>query len=262
MSEEDKRHVTIVAECGVNFKTFQEAISMINGAKVLAAGIDKVKFQCYDKRVLKGVREPLFSQLMEIQVDEHRAGVLMDAGKANDIEVLFTPMYPEAVDFLERLGVKTYKIRERDGAALVSKDGSASAVEPTPLIKKVMDTNKQVYISVQRKPLDQYWLHHPRISYLYCKPQYPARLEDLELWRCAYNYGFSCHTPDIMAPVTAAVLMQTHIEENTAKVIEVHVSNEPKSSYPDGNVSFNFDELKTIVGMIRKAETENVEYPY
>lgn len=260
MSEEDKKHVTVVAEIGVNWKSLPEAIGMISSAKL--AGADKCKFQCYDKSALKGIPGPAAARLTETQLNEYRCGRLMEAGEANDIPVFFTPMYPEAVEFLERLGVKTYKIRERDGAALVSKEGSASAVDPTPLIKKVMDTGKPIYISVQRKPLDQFFLHHPKISYLYCKPAYPARLEELELWRCAYNYGFSCHTPDIMAPITAAVLMQTNIEENTAKVIEVHVSNEPKADYLDCNVSFNFDELKTLVTMVRKAEKENVEYPY
>lgn len=248
--------IEIIAELGVNFRSLGEAKDMIVSAA--NAGVDSVKFQAFLPEHVAG--HPKAKELLECSIDKQKAEELMRW--ASDVDFFVTPFYPEAVDFLEEVGVKKYKIREKDARILVSEDGSSSPVEATPLIKRIMETRKPVYMSVQRKPLDMHWMYHPQVSWLYCVPKYPTPLEDLELWKCFFDYGFSCHTPEVVAPVTAAVMMMHAKTFHGSKVIEVHVSNEPKSDYVDGNVSFNFEELAQVVKMVRAVEKENLERPF
>ena len=250
--------IEIVAEAGVAWRNLDEAKLMIEHAK--AAKVDAVKFQVYSDEVIR--QSPVYEDLKRIMLNKETSHILLEHGKAVNCEVFFSVMYPEAIDFLEELNAKRYKIREKDARILVSESGSASPVEPSPLIKRVMETNKPVYMSVERKPLDAYWRLHPRIIWLYCKPVYPARLEELELWKCSLNHGFSCHCPEIVAPVTAAAMIMSTKSTHDAKVIEVHVSNEPKADYIDGNVSFNFQELAEITKSIRAIERMNLERPF
>ncbi len=251
-------HIEIVAEIGVNW---QGSLSLAEGMilHATAAGCDSVKFQAFLPEHLPQGHP---KEVALAAVTGNNAKILKSLAEGVGLDWFCTPFYPEAVDFLEEAGVKKYKIREMDARALISENGSASPVEPTSLIKRVLETSKPVYMSVQRKPLDNYFRYHPQISWLYCRPDYPARLEDLELWKCALGYGFSCHCPEPMAPVAAAAMVVSAKGAHTAKVIEVHVSNEPKADYVDGNVSFNFEELATITKRIRTIERMNLERPF
>ena len=92
---------------------------------------------------------------------------------ANDINIEWfcTPMYPEAVSFLNPF-VKRFKIRELDGRVLL-KD------QQTPLIEAVINTDKEIFVSSEKSPEFCKYYHNSNIKRLYCVPKYPCSLDEI-----------------------------------------------------------------------------------
>jgi len=61
--------------------------------------------------------------------------------------------------------------------------------------------------------------------------------------------GYSNHCPDIIAPLTSATL--------GAKIIEVHITPDKSKSFVDNPVSFDYQELTSLVDNLRKIEKIN-----
>jgi sialic acid synthase SpsE len=54
--------------------------------------------------------------------------------------------------------------------------------------------------------------------------------------------GYSNHCPNIVAPITSAIL--------GAEIIEVHVTSNKISDFVDNAVSFDFQESKNMIDLI------------
>ena len=160
---------------------------------------------------------------------------------ANDIgiEWFCTPMYPEAVSFLNPF-VKRFKIRELDGRILL-KD------QQTQLIEEVINTGKEIIVSSEKSPESCKYYHNSNIKWLYCIPKYPCNLDEINFKEISNFHGYSNHCTDVIAPVTAAIL--------GAKIIEVHITSDKSKDFVDNNVSFDYKELENLVGLIRRMET-------
>ena len=168
----------VIAEAGVNFHNLEEAIEMINRSKEI--GCWATKFQVYNENQI--IDNPHFEFLKSIMIDKTTAVILFEHGREIGQEVFFTPMYPEAVDWLEEIGVNFYKIRYLDRWNKI-------------LRKKISETGKLAFISVNEYDLKSgdpmYWERN-NLFPLYCIPKYPARIDEYK-WIAT---GISDHTPD------------------------------------------------------------------
>jgi len=232
--------VLIVAEVGVNFKDIREAEAMIGLAK--RAGADAVKFQVYSKENLYNVfpggdvlRDPKCEQLMKIMLDKDKLQHLKNVADGAGIEFFATPMFPEAVDWLNDIGVNRFKIRYADRCN-------------APILKKAQDTGKQVIISCSMTYtiISDTWYQPDfnKLSLMWCIPEYPP--EEIVLPQTFSVFtGFSNHYPSIVPPLAAAA--------RGAKIIEVHVKQE-KTTPIDDAVSITFQELGELVKLVRVME--------
>ena len=109
--------------------------------------------------------------------------------------------FPEAVDFLESINVKRYKIASRtcllkDPFALETLKKKASTKKPV-IISMGMGGNKKKILKIFSKN---------NKTFCYCISEYPLEFEKID-WAKALQYdGFSDHTVGIIAPITFAIL--------------------------------------------------------
>lgn len=165
--------MNIIAECGVNFNSITEAMDMIHeGASI---GLKYFKFQLFTKE-----QAPNFEHIV---LTEKMAHSLIIAGLDEGVEVFFTPMYLEAVEICENIGVNFYKIRNLDRYN-------------QELIKKIEETKKPCFISLcanDFRSLDYRKYNLDIFFPLLCVPKYPATFED---YQGIITFGYSDHTPD------------------------------------------------------------------
>ena len=222
-----------MAEIGVNWDgDFDLAKEMMFHAK--KTGCNAVKFQAYTNEMVKD--HPQKSRLENCSVTKENVNKISTIAKNVGIEWFCTPMYPEAVDFLNPF-VSRFKIREHDGRELLEN-------KSTPLLDKVFATDKEVIVSTQYSTNN--CTYKKNVKWLYCVPKYPCVLEDLDFKSLDEYDGFSNHCRQIIAPITAAIL--------GSKIIEIHISANRTLDYIDNNVSFDFNELSEIVSQIRLSE--------
>ena len=227
--------VFVVAEIGVNWDgNFDLAKDMMYKSKL--AGCDAVKFQAFEEELVKN--HPEKSRLMKSSISEKNIKIINDLAKSIDIEWFCTPMYPEAVDMLDPY-VKRFKMRVSDGVSLLENKRSE-------IFERISKTGKKVFVSSEKSPKTSTYYNNPNISWLYCVPKYPCDLSDLNFRNLKDFQGFSNHCPQIIAPLTAAIL--------GAEIIEVHITSDRSKDYADNNVSFDYSELNDLVRLIRSSK--------
>ncbi|MFA5937509.1 MAG: N-acetylneuraminate synthase family protein [Candidatus Paceibacterota bacterium] len=235
--------VFVVAECGVNWRTIAEAKKMLEVFK--ECGADACKFQYYEASHV--MKHPRAAELTKIAMTPEIVKELMEYGHSCDIEVFWTPMFVEAVDVLEKAGVNTYKVRSTDATN-------------TSLLRKVLSTKKEVFISVASDRLDWGALDDQdsryRAKLLYCIQRYPAPDSEVHLksafpamrsYISSVEYaGLSDHTVGITCPVAAVAM--------GAGIIEKHVMLDNQTDWIDKPVSITPMEFKEMVRHIRRVE--------
>lgn len=227
--------VLIVAEIGVNWDgNFEFAEQMMNIAK--NAGCDAVKFQAFNEKLI--AEHPEKERLLKTSISKENVKKIDDISKRIGIEWFCTPMFPEAIEFLEPY-VKRYKIRVFDGRPLFENKW-------TELLEQVTKTGKEVIISCEKDPTQTKLYQNKKIRWLYCVPKYPCSLEDLDFSHIENFNGYSNHCPDIIAPLTSVIL--------GARIIEVHITLDKSRDFIDNPVSFEPNELSEMVEKIRKSE--------
>jgi len=230
--------VLLVAEIGVNWDGDLEiAREMMKSSK--DAGCSFVKFQAFNENMVK--EHPEKERLMKATITPKNIEEISSISKSVGIEWFCTPMYEEAVDFLDSY-VNRYKIRAADGKSLITNN-------PSKLVNRVLDTKKPVIVSVESDPTQSthYGDNNFNIKWLYCVSKYPCSFEDLDFGGLRKIYdGYSNHCPDILAPITAATL--------GAGLIEIHITSDKTKKFIDNNVSFDYLELEEIVKSIKKIE--------
>jgi sialic acid synthase SpsE len=167
---------------------------------------------------------------MKIMLDKDKLQHLKNVADGAGIEFFATPMFPEAVDWLNDIGVKRFKIRYADRCN-------------TQLLKKTLGTGKQVIISCDGS-FPNGKLGYGKILLMYCIPEYPPKTITLPQTFRVFT-GYSNHYPSIVPPLAAAA--------RGAKILEVHVKQ--KGTEPiDGVVSITFEELTELVRLVREME--------
>lgn len=225
----------IVAEIGVNWEGNLELLeNLLSNLKKI--GCDAVKFQAYSANMIQD--HPLRERLEKSAITESNVQKINGLSKKIGIEWFCTPMYPEAVSFLDPF-VKRYKIRESDGRILMKNSTS-------PLIDKILDTDKEVIVSVNENPTKSKFYQNKKIKWLYCVPKYPCKLEEINFEEIKKYDGYSNHCDNIIAPLTASIL--------GADILEIHVTADKNMDFIDNPVSFDLSEMEKLIQSIQLAE--------
>jgi N,N'-diacetyllegionaminate synthase len=225
---------------------------------VAATGVDAIKFQVHLADAESSVLEPFrvrFSPVdatrydywkrMELPLAEWRR--LKDRCDALGVEFLATPFSNAAVDLLEEVGVRRYKI------------GSGDAANPL-LLERVAKTGKEVILSTGLGSLAELdaatamlQAHGNPYAVLQCTTRYPTAAEDVGLPWLAYfreryrcPVGLSDHSGTIYAGLGAVAL--------GAVAVEAHVTFDRRMFGPDARASLTVDEFARLVEGIRFLE--------
>ena len=225
----------IVAEIGVNWDgDFVLVREMMEKAKEF--GCDAVKFQSFNEEQVK--EHPEFVRLMKSSISKNNIKKINDISKEIGIEWFCTPMYEDAVDLLDPY-VTRFKIREKDGKEILKNNLSK-------LIEKIMCTKKEIIISSNSSPKECQFFNNSKFKWLYCEPKYPCELSELNFKNMKDFNGFSNHTANAIAPITAAIL--------GAEITELHITSNKNINFIDNNVSFDYNELNNLIKQLKLIE--------
>ena len=242
--------VFVIAEIGSNWEgDIKKAKKIIRECK--NAGADAVKFQMWRASDLYSKKHPQWNTIRKSEVTSKKAEKMKKYADGQKIEFFCSAFYPEAVDHLELIGVKKYKIASR---TCLLNDKHASET-----LEKVSKTRKPVIISMgmggNKKRIMKIF-SKSRKTFCYCISEYPAPFEKID-WKKAIKYdGFSDHSLGIVAPFLFALLKK----ERHAKrlIIEKHVKLK-NSRGPDASTSITTDQLKELTSRIRIIEKFSIK---
>jgi len=235
----------IVAEIGSNWEgSLTKAFDLIKKCK--DAGADGVKFQLWRATDLYDKSHPSWSVIKKSELKFEQAKKMKQYADKQNIDFFCSAFYPEAIDFLESINVKKYKIASRtclfsDPYSLETLNKKASTKKPI-IISMGMGGNKKKVFKIFSKN---------KILSCYCISDYPLDIKKIK-WNDAIKYdGFSDHTMGITAPIIFATLKKFR---NAKKIyIEKHVKLK-NSKGPDAETSIDTDQLKELVKHTRLIE--------
>jgi N,N'-diacetyllegionaminate synthase len=247
---------TIIAEVGSNYNgSLETAREYIRAAK--AGGADAVKFQTIRKDRLVSPRiwseggivdNPVWSLFASQELPDDWHFSLKETADREDIEFLSTPFYLEAVDLLERVGLRRFKIASGDLTFL-------------PLLEAVGRTGKPVLLSTGASDIEEIRASVEalrrsgagEVTLLHCVSNYPPRWDEMNLraivtLREAFGLpvGISDHSPGSLVPIASVAL--------GASVIEKHVTFDRSLPGPDHPFAMTMEEFAEMVRQIRFLE--------
>jgi pseudaminic acid synthase len=253
--------VYVIAEAGSNHdRDLDQAKRLIDVAA--AAGADAVKFQTFaaDRIVaetttrakyLDGLLPPdqtMSDLFRELELPREWHAELFRHATDSGLDFLSTPFDHEAVDLLDDLGVKAFKVASYELWHL-------------PLIRDVASRGKPIICSTGMADLGDVQdavdtvaeTGNEQLILLHCVVNYPPPFADLNLraiktLREAFRVpvGYSDHSPGITAPIVATAL--------GAAVIEKHFTLSRDLPGPDHRFAIEPDELTAMVRAIRDAQ--------
>ena len=169
----------------------------------------------------------------------------------HNIEFYCSAFYPEAVDHLESLNVKRYKVASR---TCLLKDPFSKET-----LKRKADTKKHVIISMgmggDKKYIKKIFSKN-KTTFCYCISEYPLQIKKIN-WKNATQFdGFSDHTLGITAPIIYATLKKYQGFKNI--MIEKHIKLK-NSKGPDASSSIDTEEFSKMIKSIRIVENSKLK---
>ena len=240
--------VLIIAEIASNWEgSISKAKKLIKECK--KAGADAVKFQMWRASDLYDSSHPNWKEIKKSEITFEKAKKLKKFADQEGIEFFCSAFYPEAIDILEKLKVKKYKIASR---TCLLKDPFSLET----LILKAQ-TKKSVIISMgmggDKQKIKNIFKNN-NTTFCYCVSKYPTKFNEIN-WNKAINYdGFSDHTIGIIAPLLFTTLKK--INGSKKIIIEKHVKL-LNSKGPDASSSLDiikFSEMISNIRIISKAK--------
>ncbi|MCH4821577.1 N-acetylneuraminate synthase family protein [Gramella lutea] len=227
--------------------------------KALAnTGINAIKFQVHIAEAESSVHEPFrikfskqdktrfdYWKRMEFNLEEWK--IIKNTCDENEVEFLASPFSNAAVDLLEEIGVKRYKIGSGEvnnflllekiaatGRTLILSSGMSSFTELDDTVNFLME-----------KGVD--------FSILQCVTSYPTKPENYGLnvikelrERYMVPIGYSDHSARPETCIAAAAL--------GAEILEFHAVFSRKSFGPDATSSLEIDEVKNLVEAVKNID--------
>ncbi|TRO64539.1 N-acetylneuraminate synthase [Christiangramia sabulilitoris] len=253
----------IIAEIGQAHEgSLGTALSYIDALS--DAGVDAVKFQVHIAEAESSIYEPFrikFTHQDETRIDYWKRmeftleqwKILKLRCEEKGVEFLASPFSNAAVDLLEKLGVKRYKV-------------GSGEVNNLLLLEKIAQTGKPVILSSglsSFKELDStvdfLKERNINISILQCTTSYPTQPENYGLnvikeLKNRYNLktGYSDHSAKTETCIAATAL--------GAEILEFHAVFSRKSFGPDASSSLEIEEIKELVKAVRNI-SEALENP-
>ena len=165
---------TIVAEIGSNWEgSFVKARKIIIECK--KAGADAVKFQMWRANDLYTKDHPLWNFIKKSEITFEKARKLKNICDKVGIEFFCSAFYPEAVEFLEKLGVKRYKIASR---TVLLKDPYARET-----LESKAKTKKPIIVSMgmggDKNKIKKLFSKNKDILFCYCISEYPLEFKKI-----------------------------------------------------------------------------------
>ena len=237
--------ITVVAEIGSNWEG-----NIIKAKKIIReckkSGADAVKFQMWRANDLYDTKHSSWKVIKKSELTFNQASIMKKFADKIKIDFFCSVFFPEAVDFLESINVKRYKIASR---TCLLKDPFALET-----LKKKASTKKPVIVSMgmggNRKKIENIFSKNQK-TFCYCISEYPADINKIN-WKNAIKFdGFSDHTLGIIAPIVFAMLKKQQKSKNI--LIEKHVKLN-NSRGPDASSSIDTEELSELVKIIRHIE--------
>ena len=190
----------IIAEIASNWQ------GSVNKAKKIIhecnkAGADAIKFQMWRAEDLYNTSHPNWKNIKKSELTFDKARKIKKHSDKYCIEFLSSAFYPEAVDLLEALKVKKYKIASRtcllkDPYSMDTLLTEARTKKPV-IISMGMGGNKKKIKDIFKKN---------KKTFCYCISKYPTLLNEIN-WNEAQKFdGFSDHTLGIIAPIIFTVI--------------------------------------------------------
>jgi N-acetylneuraminate synthase len=255
--------VEIVAELSANHNgSLSRALDLVRAAA--RAGVDAIKLQTYtpdtitldsdfsnfkvsSNHALWGGKK-LYDLYAEAHTPWEWHQPIFELATTLGVEAFSTPFDETAVDFLENLGVKRYKIASLE-------------IVDIPLISKVASTGKPLILSTGASTLEEVDTaveaimevnSKALVTLLLCSSSYPANpnsigLGNMALLRERYGtpVGFSDHTEGLGVAVAAAAL--------GASMIEKHMTLNTTENGPDESFSATENWMTILVRSAREA---------
>ena len=240
---------TIVAEIGSNWEgNMKKATKLISQCK--DADANAVKFQMWRATDLYNTAHPDWDFIKKSEITFKTAKKLKEICDYYNIEFYCSAFYPEAVDCLESLNVKRYKIASR---TCLLKDPFSKET-----LKREADTKKHVIVSMgmggDKKYIKKIFSKN-KMTFCYCVSEYPLLFEKIN-WKSAIQFdGFSDHTLGIAAPIIYTILKKYQGAKNI--MIEKHIKLK-NSKGPDASSSIDTEEYSKMIKSIRLIENSKL----
>lgn len=254
--------VYIIAEAGVNHNgSLDLAKKLVDEAK--KAGADCIKFQTfvaeniaskyaqkaeYQKKQTEA-NESQLQMLKRLELSFDDFSELSAYCQEKGIEFLSTGFDFDSIDYLNKLGMNTWKIPSGD-------------ITNLPYLVKIAKLNKDVILSTGMATISEVEnavsilkeYGAKSIVILHCTTEYPTPMEDVNLKAMItlenhfkLPVGYSDHTKGIEVPIAAVAL--------NAQVIEKHFTLDKNMVGPDHKASLEPHELTAMVKAIRNIES-------
>ncbi|HEX5624440.1 MAG TPA: N-acetylneuraminate synthase family protein [Saprospiraceae bacterium] len=213
-------------------------------------GVQIVKFQLHiaeaESSELETFRVPFsyvdktrkeYWKRMEFSLDRWRG--IKSHCEEKGMEFLATPFSIAAVDWLEELQVKRYKVGSGDIGNLLLLDRISQTGKPVILSSGMSDWKEL------QQAVDLFKSGHTDLSVMQCTTAYPCPPEDTGLGlipemksRFQIPVGYSDHSATIAAGIAAVAL--------GADLLEVHVTFDRRMFGPDSKASLTIDEVRQL----------------
>ena len=260
---QEREHVTIIAEAGVNHNgSLETAFELVDAAA--AAGVDYVKFQTFkaDQLVSPSARMAAYQatntgakndsqleMLKSLELDDAAHRKLIDYCNRKGVSFFSTAFDLASLDYLHGLGLDLFKV-------------PSGEITNGPYLRKMASYGKPVLLSTGMSTLGEVeaalemlmeGVDRSLITVLHCNTQYPTPMPDVNLRAMntlgnsfQVRVGYSDHTLGIEVPIAAVAM--------GASVIEKHFTLSRKLPGPDHRASLEPSELAAMVSGIRNIE--------
>lgn len=221
-----------------------------------ATGVDAIKFQTHIAEAESSLQEPFRVQFTQQYTSRYEYWKQMEFSKEQwigikehcekcNLEFMSSPFSNAAVDLLEEVGVKRYKI-------------GSGEVTNFLLLEKIAATGKPIILSSGMSSFSELdktvsFLNKKNVAYsiLQCTTAYPTKPEQYGLNviqelkdRYPVKIGYSDHSATIETGIAAVAL--------GAEILEFHAVFDKKMFGPDSTSSLTISEIKQLVSAVRK----------